>query len=213
MNRLLIFSFILIFNSWSKSSFAQQIELDTKEVISKWELRALYFNFNFGPQFSDQHIYSNLGMKFYYGHGWGLSLGFSGYTTRREDAPLNYKWPLLSFRRSPPGDITETYGIRIMREFQTSEEIIKFGFEAGAEHVVTRDAKFVRKDPCSARSTGRNYDVIRHARYGLGGVFVAKLEFRLGKNVGFDAELFTHLNKYHSTAGLSFGICIGMVGK
>jgi hypothetical protein len=61
MNRLLVFIFILIFNSWSKSSFAQQLELDNKEVISKWELRALYFNFNVGPQFSDQYFYVNAG--------------------------------------------------------------------------------------------------------------------------------------------------------
>jgi hypothetical protein len=100
-----------------------------------------------------------------------------------------------------------------MREFETSQRLLRFGFEAGPERVVAWDIEFVQKDPSSITWSSGNYDIIWHRRYGLGGVFVAKLEFRSGKSIGFDIELFTHQNKYRSTTGVSFGICIGMVGK
>jgi hypothetical protein len=212
-----LFNLVWLLFFAGKSTIAQKIEMDTKEafskeVTSKWQLNAFYLNLNLGRQFSDKYLYADFSCKFHFVHGWGAAVGLSGYTTKSENVPRDYSMSVLSLICKVPGNNTAVYSFRLLREFDISERPIRFGFEIGPELVETRDAIFVLIPSTILNVLGTNYDVKRYPLYSMGGVFVAKFEARLNTKVGFVLELYTHQNNHHSSTGLSFGICVGMVG-
>lgn len=180
----------------------------------KTKLTALYLNIGItATSLNFTGAGGVIGANFILSNNWGGSISISGLQREAKELPSNYTpGNFLGVNGAKPFDKMKAYSFRIVREFPGKTKKFRFGLEGGLSLVEHTTAYFTFKGVSNiifARSS--NYNTSYSTTNTLGASFKAKLEFPLGRWVGFELAAITDINSYQSYVGGEVNLIVGLV--
>jgi hypothetical protein len=177
---------------------------DDKHNQSKY-----YLNLGFGLGTSSG-IVAGYGLNYILPNNWGVSLSSNYYYKEAAYLPYNYRASDMDF--IPEFDITHSYSIRLLKEFQLKSSVYRFGIECGPSYIVYSEAHFTAVPNWNTLIfKGSNYQK-SYTDQNIYGLSVrAKFESLFSRVCGTEFAIISNINKYQSYIGFEIHFLFGKI--
>ncbi len=205
MKILFYFILFVIISLLPICNYAQE---DTTNV-EKHKQSKCYINLGFGLGISSG-IVAGYGLNYILPSNWGISMSSNYYYKEAANLPDNYRASDMDFL--PEFDITNSYSVRIIKEFQLKSNMYRFGIECGPSYIKYSEAHFTAVPNWNSLIfKGSNYQktYTDNNIYGLS--VRVKFESLFSRICGSEFAIISNINKYQSYIGFEIHFLFGKI--